>query len=64
MNLTLPTPPCHWSPTKSLPWAVYSTSGLDFAFLSGSVVGLPLDHPELSPVGATNDIDFVLEVVS
>ena len=38
--------------------------GLDYAFLGGSVVGLLLDHPELSPVRATDDVDVVLEVVS
>ena len=38
--------------------------GLDYAFLGGSVVGLLLDHPELSPVRATADVDVVLEVVS
>jgi predicted nucleotidyltransferase len=38
--------------------------GLDYAFLGGSVVGLLLDHPELSPVRATDDVDVVIEVVS
>jgi hypothetical protein len=37
--------------------------GLDYAFLGGSVVGLLLDYPELSPVRATYDIDVVLKVV-
>src|SRR6476661_4054067 len=37
--------------------------GLDYAFLGGSVVGLLLDHPELSPVRATDDVDVVIEVV-
>lgn len=38
--------------------------GLDYAFLGGSVVGLLLDHPEMSPVRATDDVDVVIEVVS
>lgn len=38
--------------------------GLDYAFLGGSVVGLLLDHPELSPMRATDDVDVVIEVVS
>ena len=38
--------------------------GMDYAFLGGSVVGLLLDHPELSPVRATDDVDVVLEVDS
>ncbi len=38
--------------------------GLEYAFLGGSVVGLLLDHPELSPVRATDDVDVVIEVVS
>lgn len=38
--------------------------GLDYAFLGGSAVGLLLDHPELSPVRATDDVDVVIEVVS
>jgi predicted nucleotidyltransferase len=38
--------------------------GLDYAFLGGSVVSLLLDHPELSPVRATDDVDVVIEVVS
>ena len=38
--------------------------GLDYAFLGGSVVGLLLDHPELSPVRATDDVDVVIEIVS
>ena len=33
--------------------------GLDYAFLGGSVVGLLLDHPELSPVRATDDVEKV-----
>lgn len=38
--------------------------GLDYAFLGGSVVGLLLDHPGLSPVRATDDVDVVIEIVS
>ena len=38
--------------------------GLDYAFLGGSVVGLLLDRPELSPVRVTDDVDVVIEVVS
>jgi predicted nucleotidyltransferase len=38
--------------------------GLDYAFLGGSVVGLLLDHPEMSPVRATDDVDVVIGVVS
>ncbi len=38
--------------------------GLGYAFLGGSVVGLLLDFPELSPVRATDDVDVVIEVVS
>ncbi|MEO7414819.1 MAG: hypothetical protein ABIZ81_15850 [Opitutaceae bacterium] len=38
--------------------------GLDYAFLGGAVVSLLLDHPELSPVRATDDVDVVIEVVS
>lgn len=38
--------------------------GLDYAFLGGSVVGLLLDHPELSPVRATDDVDVVIDVVT
>ena len=38
--------------------------GLHYAFLGGSVVSLLLDHPELSPVRATDDVDVVIEVVS
>jgi tRNA nucleotidyltransferase/poly(A) polymerase len=34
--------------------------GLEYAFLGGSVVGLLLDHPELSPVRATDDVDVVI----
>ena len=38
--------------------------GLDYAFLGGSVVGLLLDHPDLSPVRVTDDVDVVIELVS
>ena len=38
--------------------------GLDYAFLGGSIVGLLLDYPELSPVRATDDVDVVIEIVS
>jgi hypothetical protein len=38
--------------------------GLEYAFLGGSVVGLLLDHPELSLGRATDDVDVVIEVVS
>ena len=38
--------------------------GLDYAFLGGSVVGLLVDHPGLSPVRATEDVDVVIDVVS
>lgn len=38
--------------------------GLEYAFLGGSVVGLLLDHPSLSPVRVTDDVDVVIEIVS
>jgi len=38
--------------------------GLEYAFLGGSVVGLLLDHPSLSPIRVTDDVDVVIEVVS
>jgi len=38
--------------------------GLDYAFLGGAVVGLLLDHPELSAVRATADVDVVIEAIS
>lgn len=38
--------------------------GVDYAFLGGSVVGLLLDHPDLSPMRATDDVDVIIEVVS
>lgn len=38
--------------------------GLQYAFLGGSVVGLLLDHPNLSPIRVTDDVDVVIEVVS
>ncbi len=37
---------------------------IDYAFLGGSIVGLLLDHPELSSVRPTDDVDVVIEVIS
>jgi hypothetical protein len=41
--------------------------GLDYAFLGGSVVGLLLDHPELSPVPgdyyASHDLEDLITVI-
>jgi hypothetical protein len=38
--------------------------GLSYAFVGGAIVGLLLDHPELSPVRPTDDVDVILEVVT
>lgn len=37
---------------------------ISYAFLGGSIVGLLLDHPELSSVRPTDDVDVVIEVIS
>lgn len=37
---------------------------LSYAFLGGSIVGLLLDHPELSSIRPTDDVDVVIEVIS
>lgn len=36
---------------------------IDYAFTGGSIVGLLLDHPELSPVRPTYDVDVSLVVL-
>lgn len=38
--------------------------GIAYAFLGGSVVGLLLDHPEISSIRPTDDVDVVIEVIS
>lgn len=37
---------------------------LDYAFTGGAIVNLLLDHPELSPVRPTDDVDVILEVTA
>lgn len=37
---------------------------IDYAFTGGSIVGLLLDEPELSPVRPTDDVDVIVEVLS
>lgn len=37
---------------------------IDYAFTGGSIVGLLLDNPELSPVRPTDDVDVIVEVLS
>ncbi|RRJ96973.1 hypothetical protein Ga0100231_024825 [Opitutaceae bacterium TAV4] len=37
---------------------------LDYAFTGGAIVNLLLDHPYLSPVRPTDDVDVILEVVT
>ena len=37
---------------------------LEHAFTGGSVVGLLLDQPELTPVRPTDDVDVIIEVIS
>lgn len=36
--------------------------GLNYVFVGGAVVNLLLDHPELSPVRPTDDVDVILEL--
>lgn len=38
--------------------------GLDYAFVGGSIIGLLVDNPTLSPVRSTDDFDVILEVVA
>ncbi len=38
--------------------------GMDYVFVGGSIVGFLLDHPSMSPVRATDDVDVILEVVA
>ncbi len=38
--------------------------GLDYAFVGGAIVNLLLDHPALSPVRPTDDVDVILEAVT
>ncbi len=38
--------------------------GLDYAFVGGAIVNLLLDHPALSPVRPTDDVDVILETVT
>ncbi len=38
--------------------------GLDYAFVGGSIVNLLIDHPALSPVRPTDDVDVILEAVT
>jgi len=37
---------------------------VDYAFTGGSIVGLLLDNPELTPIRPTNDVDIIVEVLS
>lgn len=38
--------------------------GLDYAFVGGAIVNLLLDHPALSPVRPTDDVDVIVEAVT
>ena len=38
--------------------------GLDYAFVGGAIVNLLLDHPSLSPVRPTDDVDVILEALT
>ncbi len=38
--------------------------GLNYAFVGGSIVEFLLDHPGLSPVRPTDDLDLIVEVVA
>lgn len=37
---------------------------LDYAFTGGSVIGLLLDHPELTPIRPTDDVDIIVELIA
>lgn len=37
---------------------------VDYAFTGGSIVGLLLDNPELTPMRPTDDVDVIVEVLS
>lgn len=38
--------------------------GLNYAFVGGTIIGMLLDEPELSPVRPTDDIDLIIEVLT
>jgi len=38
--------------------------GLEHAFTGGSIVGLLLDQPALTPIRPTDDVDVIIEVIS
>ena len=38
--------------------------GLNYAFVGGSIVEFLLDHPELSPMRPTDDLDLIVEIVA
>lgn len=38
--------------------------GLNYAFVGGSIVEFLLDHPGLSPVRPTDDLDLIVEIVA
>ncbi len=40
------------------------SSGLDYAFVGGSIVNLLLDHPAMSPARPTDDVDVIVETVT
>ncbi len=37
---------------------------IDYAFAGGSIVGLLLDNPDLTPMRRTDDVDVIVEVLS
>ncbi len=37
---------------------------IEYAFTGGSIAGLLLDHPELTPMRPTDDVDVIVEVLS
>jgi len=37
---------------------------IDYAFTGGSIVGLLLDNPDLTPIRPTDDVDVIVEVLS
>lgn len=39
-------------------------AGLNYAFTGGAVVSLLIDHPDLSPARATDDVDVIVELIS
>lgn len=41
-----------------------SNLGLNYAFVGGSIVEFLLDHPGLSPVRPTDDLDLIVEIVA